>query len=219
MKLKTILNSESPFMNGVNKFNLLICMNLLVLLCSIPIITAGAAFAAMHEYLFRLQEDTEGALVKSFFRSFRKNFIQATIVWMILLAGFIIAGIDIFISINTEWSFPLILKIVFIEIVLLFYMVLNYCFPVIASFECSNLNVFKNAFLIGAGMIKKSLVIMAVNLLPWLLLMFFPAIGWISILIGIAGPAYIATCLYAQEFREIKERITMSKGDENQKRG
>ena len=62
---------------GMEKVADLIVINLLFILCSIPIVTIGASATAMH-YTLRRWREGQGSLAKDFFRSFRLNFRQAT---------------------------------------------------------------------------------------------------------------------------------------------
>jgi hypothetical protein len=43
-----IFDLDSPLMNVLNKMADLMWLNILTLICCIPIITAGAAFTSMH---------------------------------------------------------------------------------------------------------------------------------------------------------------------------
>ena len=52
-----IFNAESPLMEGLSKVADLVILNLLVLLCCIPVITAGAALTGMHYVLLKMARD------------------------------------------------------------------------------------------------------------------------------------------------------------------
>ena len=105
MDFKSFTDHDSPLMNGIYKFNLLAGLNVLVLLCCIPIVTAGAALTSMHDYLFHLHDDTEGAVLKSFIASFKRNFKQSTYAWLLFLGIFAAIATDIFIFNNTFHHF------------------------------------------------------------------------------------------------------------------
>jgi uncharacterized membrane protein YesL len=81
-----IFNAESPLMEGLSKVADLVILNLLVLLCCIPVITAGAALTGMHYVLLKMARDEEGYIVRSYFKSFKENFLQATGMWLIFLS-------------------------------------------------------------------------------------------------------------------------------------
>ena len=69
----------------------LIALNLLWMICSIPVITIGASTTAMYYCTLKLHKDKDIDAIKSFFKSFRRNFLQSTIIWVFLLvAAFIL---------------------------------------------------------------------------------------------------------------------------------
>ena len=59
----------------------LLLLNLLTLSCCLPVVTMGAAIAANYKVTQNLVLKIDGSLVKTYFRAFRTNFIQATWVW------------------------------------------------------------------------------------------------------------------------------------------
>ncbi len=59
---------------------------LLWLLCSLPVLTLGAASAALYYSVVKCIRHERGDLTKSFFTAFRRDFRQSTLLWLILLA-------------------------------------------------------------------------------------------------------------------------------------
>lgn len=60
----------------------LILLNILWLLTSIPVVTLGAATAALYSVLLSAAEKKEGYIVRDYWKAFRRNFKQSTIVWL-----------------------------------------------------------------------------------------------------------------------------------------
>ena len=105
------LNFESPFMRALDIIANLLVLNVLTVICSLPIFTIGAAYTAMHKQLFKMRTNDEGYIVKDFFKEFGKNFKQATIIWLgILLVGGIL-GIDIYIFMEKGLEFAAYYKL------------------------------------------------------------------------------------------------------------
>ena len=85
--MQKLFRYDSPFIKWVNRMGRLVFLNLLWLLCCLPIVTIGASTAAMYRIamdLVRRREDL--SIFGDFIRAFRSNFKQATLVWLILLA-------------------------------------------------------------------------------------------------------------------------------------
>ena len=72
----------------------LVILNVLWIVCSIPIVTAGAAATAFYSVTLKLIKNEESYVTRSFFRAFRENFKQSTIVWLVLLAVAAVLGCD-----------------------------------------------------------------------------------------------------------------------------
>ena len=73
----------------------LIVLNLLTVLCCLPVLTAGAAMTAMYYVLFHKVNRQDEGVVRPFLKSFKENFRQATVIWMLLLAACVLVAADI----------------------------------------------------------------------------------------------------------------------------
>ena len=71
------LEIDSPFMRVLGRIADLMIINFLTILLCIPVVTAGAAFTAMHYVMLKLVRDEEGYIVKQYFKSFKENFVQS----------------------------------------------------------------------------------------------------------------------------------------------
>ena len=65
----------------------LIALNLLRIVCSLPIITAGASTTALFYCTLKLHKDGDIRVIYDFFRSFKQNFKQSTLIWILMLAA------------------------------------------------------------------------------------------------------------------------------------
>ena len=76
--MRKFFDMESPFMQILSVTADLIIVNLLTVLCSLPVVTLGASLTAMNDALGRLVRGEEGHMAKDFFRAFASNFRQGT---------------------------------------------------------------------------------------------------------------------------------------------
>ncbi len=83
--MKSFLNFDSPFFQFLCRVADLIIVNVLFLVCCVPVVTAGASLAAMTRVCQDIVLDASSGVVKSFFRAFRSNFKQATAAWLVML--------------------------------------------------------------------------------------------------------------------------------------
>ena len=70
----------------------IVWLGILWLLCSLPILPLGAASTALYYSMVKCVRHERGHATREFFRAFRLNFRQATLLWLICL-GVILLGL------------------------------------------------------------------------------------------------------------------------------
>ena len=93
-----LFNPESRFMEALSTISDLMILNLVTLVCCLPVITIGAALTGMHYVLLKMVRREEGYIVRSYFKSFKENFLQATIIWILFLLFLGIFFLDIYLT-------------------------------------------------------------------------------------------------------------------------
>ena len=176
---------ESKFSQLLLKLSYSCYLNLLWLICSLPIVTIGASTTALYYASLKLIREEENSVTRQFFRSFRENFRQATVLWLILLGvGLFLAG-DGYILFHLRQSaegslavlWTLILAVV-IAASIVYVIVLLYVFPLLASVSNTNRAMLKNAFLIGTHYLFATILVFAVHFA-----VFFVTVAWFTPLI------------------------------------
>ena len=166
---------DSRFMHLCGKFVSLVRVNLLWLLCSLPLFTIGASTAAMVSVLtaFRAEEDC-GA--KVFFHAFRTHFRQATILWLLIVFLGCMLALDY--RIVAGMAFPgrmaVIVVICFCALALI--LVSGLIFPLLVRFPGTLRDTVINAVLLSIAHLPKMLLVTAMNLLPLLLFVLLPRV-------------------------------------------
>ena len=82
-----LFNPENRFWNFMNKITDVFLLGILWFLFSIPVVTMGAATTSLYQFTLKQADDEEGYVFKSFLKAFMKNFRQATMLWLIVLAA------------------------------------------------------------------------------------------------------------------------------------
>jgi len=72
---------SKPMLVGQRLFQLMV-LNLLTILFSMPVITAGAAFSAMHTLCLKLARKEDLSLWRDYVKAFRGGFLGTTAVWL-----------------------------------------------------------------------------------------------------------------------------------------
>ncbi|MCX4269694.1 MAG: YesL family protein [Lachnospiraceae bacterium] len=149
--MRDIFNIEGPLMGFLTKITNSVYLNLLWLICCLPIVTIGASTTALFYVTLKLAKNEEGNLTKAFFYSFKENFKQSTIIWLILLIVGIVLAFDgyVFYRMRFENVFWTIAAAVFLIAVAAYLIILMYIFPLLARFDNTTLAMFKNSIMLG----------------------------------------------------------------------
>ena len=186
---------------ALNCIGSLIVLNLLTMLFSVPIITAGAAMTALYTMTMRIARKEEGSIVREYVRAFRDNFKQATILWLIFGSLILFMSFDIYLLRTLTGTPALVYRILLFVIILGFMMECIHIFALQARFENSPKNTAKNALLLCAGHFPQAVLMLAVTISPLLLLSVSFRFISVVFLIGLSGPAYLAGLYFCHIFK------------------
>ncbi|MBR2047644.1 MAG: DUF624 domain-containing protein [Oscillospiraceae bacterium] len=166
---------DSKFMILCTRLVELTKLNLLWLLCILPVFTAGAATTALITCLYAFHAGEECGS-KVFFASFRKSFGKATIVWVIILFFAAMLVVDYYIV--AYLAFPGRMAVIGLLFFFLFALVIfaEMIFPLISQFPAGIREMTVNAILLSIAHLPKMLLVTGMNLLPLLLLILLPQV-------------------------------------------
>lgn len=192
---------RAGLVNTLNFLGDIVILNLLFIVCSIPIVTIGAAATACYAGVSRtLQKRETGLVFKAFFADFRAAFRQSTAAWLLELVVFAILAGDIWFAIaysEPDNKFFLIFAIIVGVGVL---MASLWFYPLVARFQNTLGKQIKNAFLLAFAQFPRTLlalVLWVVTLaLPLLVYEVFVYLGWLWLLGGFALPMYWTVKLF-----------------------
>ena len=106
--------------------------------------------------------DEEGSVSRSYFRSFRQNFRQATLLWLGVLVVLALLVLDIrVLNGMAGGTAPGLLRVGVEILALLGIMVLQYLFPSLARFEASLADTLKNACMMALAHLPKTALMTA----------------------------------------------------------
>jgi len=170
--MKNIFSYDSKFMIMLEGVANTILLNMLFLLCCVPVVTIGAAFTALFSGCRALMNDE--ACFKAFFRSFRSGFKRATLAWLILLPVLAVLGLtahSVWLYMNAGLkmgAFTLVVALIGLAIAL---SVVMMTFLFYSRFECTLRQLLRNGLYMTLAYFVRSIVIGLMNWAP--LLMFF----------------------------------------------
>lgn len=160
--MSKLFRMDSPLMRFLTKIADLMVLNILFCVTSIPLITIGASWTALYSVTLKMVRDEEGSVSRSYFRSFRQNFRQATLLWLGVLVVLALLVLDIrVLNGMAEGMAPGLLRVGVEILALLGIMVLQYLFPSLARFEASLADTLKNACMMALAHLPKTALMTA----------------------------------------------------------
>lgn len=134
--LSGLFNYDNPVWRFIGKFWDVLIVNVLWVVCSIPVVTIGASTTAMYYVTLRLVRDDDGYTFRSFFKSFKENFKQATIIWLIFLAVGALLAFDLyyFVRLVSPSTFRTVMITAFLSMAFIWTAMFTYVFPLQARF-------------------------------------------------------------------------------------
>lgn len=185
-----------------------ILMMVCIYIAAMPI---GAAFTALHYVCLKMVRDEEGYITKSFFKSFKLNFRQATIIWAVamLFIGILafnfrnIQGMD-----HSSFFFATTaVASIFVLCTLL------YVFPILSHFENSIKGTIKNAFFMSILALPRTVIMAVLAAVPVVILYFvekYQVMVWLiplTMLFWFSLPAYYSAKLYSPTFKRFEPKV------------
>lgn len=161
--MNRLFNMDNPFFQFLSRVADLVLLNLLFLLTSIPIVTIGASRTALYYTTLKMVRNEETYIARGYFKSFKENFKQATLMWLMILVFSVILYFDLNIARNMTGTMAKVMQVSLTAISLLLAMEILYLFPVLAKFYNSIKATFRNAFLMAIRHLPKTLLMLVIH--------------------------------------------------------
>lgn len=202
--MSSFFNMDSPVMRFLSRVCDLMILNVMCILCCIPIVTAGASITALYTVTLKMVRGEESYIFKGFLKAFKENFKQSTIIGLIMT----FIGIFVFIDYRAASLLPdkmsNVFRILIGALILVYLMVLVYIFPYTARFENNIKNIFKNSLLISILNLPWTLVLVAFPVILVIITFLSNATlvygSMLWILLGFACVAYASSTILRNVF-------------------
>lgn len=155
-----------------------VLISLVWLLCSMPIVTIGAANTALFHVSMNWMRHRDRCTVKEFLRAFRCNFSKATMLWLVLLAFWVLIALDGYLVLFTGLELPGIFRIMFFVILALWVSWAGYTFALQAVFENLVGRTLANALRFIPGTFTRTVTLLLIDCIAGCLVYFVPLAAW-----------------------------------------
>lgn len=215
--MPTLFSLDSTLMRGLTRLADVMILNLLFIATSVPIVTLGASLTALNFTAMRIATGECNSVTEDYFRSFRRNAWQATLVGLLLalFAGVLGAWHVVVTSLAIPPLAEFALLVVWYGLAYGLASTALYAFPYLAKFEGSTGEVLRNARRLSLKHPLTTLGVLGLAALPLAVTAFVPqatgyGLAWLAI--GFAGIATLQGHLFARLFRTY---IAASAADES----
>lgn len=210
-----LFSLNSPLARGINKLVQMLYAGVLWFLCSLPILTVGAATTALYEVLLKLEKDQENYIGRSFFHAFRRNLRSATLVWLPILLAEIVFGVNLlYYAIPGGGQFP-VQCVVFTVLLLLTVIIHGYAFPSMARFENTTAQTFRFALMLALRNPGWTAVIVILQLAAVFVCWFFL---WFPVVFGMGIVGYMQAAIFNRIFDRLIEQGEITEIDGTEKK-
>ena len=140
---------ESKLKRGLDIFGCLFALNICFVISIIPVFTIGAALTAMYAMMFRIQRHDDYTVVKEYFMEFRANFKKGTIAWLFMVLAMVIMWGQYTYYCNFDDAMASLYGVLLIIETVAFLLTVPFVFPLLAYFDNTIKNTFKNSLLLA----------------------------------------------------------------------
>ena len=162
----------------LNRLMDLILVNLLFVVCCVPVVTIGAAATAMYDVCMRLALREEPDIIRAFFHCFRQNLKRAVVLFLGAVSAGAFLAVDFWCA--ARWDSPLrfISQVVILSASYFYIALVSHVFPVLAWFGEPVSQTVRHAFFLAMRNGIYTVFVMVMDLLPFLMFFLMPWIFW-----------------------------------------
>ena len=198
--MRKLFSMDNPLMKALSTAADLLLLNLLTLICCLPLVTLGAAVTAMYEVTIRSVCGDECYIVKPYFRAFAANLKRGLLLSLILLAA---AGALYFDYLAALTYIPP-MRVGILAISVILFAISLYVFALQAHYENSLGGTLKNAAALSVAYFPRTLGMVLFSVGLWVVCIHFYQFGVpILLLFGFSLPCYVSVLLLNGVFRKL----------------
>ncbi len=207
------LSYDSPIMQGIAKAADYALVNILWVICSLPLVTAGAALSARYYVGMKIAREQEPSVIKSFFSSFTRN-IKQTLPPGVLFV--LCCGLLIF-----DWRYVLVtdsspaFRWALIVITALFLMIQMCFYAVVSRYIISTREAVRAALgMIGAHF-ARILLAVVLFVIPFIISIWYLKWAWLIVLFVHCVMLHYNSLFFIKEFDRLEEKMNIDPADNN----
>ncbi len=161
------MNYDNMFIRILNRVGDAMILSLMFVIGCIPIVTIGTSMTATYYAAMKGVNGDDGYVFKNYVKSFKENFKQSVIIWLIMAVVLFVFGVDLWFWLK-QWqdgrvaiAKPMIAISVVLLAVAIF--ITMYVFPLQAKFDNKTSVQIRNAFLLSIKNFPTTLLLVVIT--------------------------------------------------------
>ncbi len=149
--MNKFFNPDNPVTVLLTRIFELILLNACFIITCIPLFTIGPSLCALYRVALSMADGEFGYTAQQYFASFKRNFKQGVILWLILFFLCVFFSVDLYVIF---FRLPESARLLQIPVWILLFISVSavlYAFPMMARYEQDNISLIKNSVLMSLG--------------------------------------------------------------------
>ncbi len=202
-----IFSIENPVFAFISRVGDMFILSFIWLIASLPIFTIGASTTAAYDCAFKIIRARDTNVFKDFIRSFRSNFRQSTIIFLIMLPIGALIVLDLWFWSQQKGSAAFVMNALSIGVAAIFAVTYLYVFPVQAVFDNPVKKTISTAFFMALSNWLNSLLLLAACVAVSYICYVFPIVAYVFLLIGTGTFTMIFAVRFLVVFRKYNPEL------------
>lgn len=169
-----LFNMEGGLMSVLSKIFDICYLSILWTICCIPVVTAGAATTALYYSVVKVLRRERGYLTKEFFRSFKLNFINGTVVWVLTLLAAAILYLNMNYANAIGGNTGFILLCIYRTMFFVILCTSIYVYPNLSRFTIGKIKLVQTSFFMAMRHLPTTIVIAALIVVSGIIIWIIP---------------------------------------------
>lgn len=196
---------DSPLYRFLNRLWDIIQLNFFWFVCSLPIVTIGASTAAAFRVCMKMVDDEEGYISREFFKGFKENWKQGTVIGFLTILAAYVVYLDVQIFEAVEGN-PIGFLIVAMISGFVFFLCLIYAFPLLTRYRNTLIGTLKNSFAIARRYFLRTIFLAFILMIEVLLWMYNSTTLFVGFFIGPACIMFTIAGIALRIFQVIEKQ-------------
>jgi len=193
-----LIDITSNRYQGLNTFFQLVALNIIYVICCLPIVTIGAATTALLEVMLKFSDNERGYLLRGYFTAFGRNFARGTAVFAALGIPTLVAIFAAVFWFQSGISGIVIgyaAGILLVLFIVLLVGAMIFAFALVAGYAAPIRQTLRNALLLALAEPLRTLGLVLMPVAMFAIAFAVPAFWFLWLTIGFAFAAYMAAII------------------------